>query len=143
MNTVIGIVTQLIALRKAQRLTQAELAQRAAMTRMTVQRIESTGTDPRLSTVAELAKALGLGLMLLPISPRQKLDGFVASGGKTLGQAAGSSAPVWSVWARMCARPRRWWAKCGSVSLHCYSPHRPPLRATVLARLRGGLALTR
>ena len=63
-----SIVSQLIALRKAQRLTQAELAERAAMTRMTVQRIESTGTDPRLSTVEELAKALGLELMLVPRS---------------------------------------------------------------------------
>ena len=63
-----SIVSQLIALRKAQRLTQAELAERAAMTRMTVQRIESTGTDPRLSTVEELAKALGLELTLVPRS---------------------------------------------------------------------------
>ena len=94
MQPTMSIVTQLIALRKAQRLTQAELADRAAMTRMTVQRIESTGTDPRLSTVEELAKALGLELMLVPSSLRQELDGFVASGGKTLGQAAGSGAPA-------------------------------------------------
>ena len=86
-----SIVSQLIALRKAQRLTQAELAERAAMTRMTVQRIESTGTDPRLSTVEELAKALGLELMLVPSSLRQELDGFVASGGNHQNPAHGAA----------------------------------------------------
>ena len=79
LHTIMNIVNQLIALRKSQRLTQAELAGRAAMTRMTVQRIESADTDPRLSTIEHLAKALGLELMLVPSSLRPELDGWVAS----------------------------------------------------------------
>ncbi|OYU46192.1 MAG: transcriptional regulator [Burkholderiales bacterium PBB4] len=74
-----SILNQLIALRKAQRLTQAELATRAAMTRMTVQRIESSGTDPRLTTVEELAKALGLELMLVPQARRQEFEALMAA----------------------------------------------------------------
>ena len=73
------ILSQLIALRKSQRLTQAELATRAAMTRMTVQRIESSGTDPRLTTVEELAKALGLELMLVPSERRQEIEALMAT----------------------------------------------------------------
>jgi transcriptional regulator with XRE-family HTH domain len=74
-----SIVTQLIALRKAQHLTQAALAERVAMTRMTVQRIESKDTDPRLSTVVELSKALGLELMLVPTGMRPAQDDLVTS----------------------------------------------------------------
>ena len=52
--------------RKEQGLSQAELARRLRMTQAQITRIENGLTDPRLSTVTELARALGLEPVLLP-----------------------------------------------------------------------------
>jgi len=57
------LIAQLAHARKAQQLTQAELAEKAGLSRMTVQRMESGSLDPRLSTLHELARALGLRLV--------------------------------------------------------------------------------
>lgn len=59
---------------------------------MTVSRIES-GYDPKLSTVYELARALGMELMLVPQGLRTELESFVQSGGRMLAQPPGSGAP--------------------------------------------------
>ena len=54
------LIEQLTQARKAAQMTQAELAERAGLSRMTVQRLESGGLDPRLSTLSEMARVLGL-----------------------------------------------------------------------------------
>jgi predicted transcriptional regulator len=92
MIAMLSIVDSLSASRKAQRLSQQDLADRAGTSRMTVVRVEAA-QDPRLSTVYELARALGLELMLVPKSLSEEVQSFVRSGGKMLGQPIGASAP--------------------------------------------------
>lgn len=92
MIAMLSIVDSLTASRKAQRLSQQELADRSGTSRMTVVRVEAA-QDPRLSTVYELARALGLELMLVPKSLSEEVQSFVRSGGKMLGQREGASAP--------------------------------------------------
>jgi transcriptional regulator with XRE-family HTH domain len=87
-----SIVTDLENARKAQGITQAALASRAGLSRMTVQRTEA-GLDPRLSTLQEMARAMGLELMLVPRVLRSEVEGFVRSGGRMVGQAPGAGAP--------------------------------------------------
>ncbi|WP_137919599.1 helix-turn-helix transcriptional regulator [Hydrogenophaga sp. 2FB] len=87
-----SIVQNLESTRKAASLTQDELAQRAGVSRMTVSRIEA-GMDPRLSTLQELARAMGMELMLVPRALQSEVADFVRSGGRVLGQPAGAGAP--------------------------------------------------
>ena len=61
------LVTALTAIRKARQMTQAELAQHAGLSRMTVQRLESNGLDPRLSTLQEMARVLEQELVTIPL----------------------------------------------------------------------------
>lgn len=60
------LVTALTAVRKAQQMTQSDLAERAGLSRMTVQRLESNGLDPRLSTLQEMARVLEQEIVLIP-----------------------------------------------------------------------------
>lgn len=60
------LVTALTALRKSQQITQAELAKQANLSRMTIQRLESNGLDPRLSTLQEMARVLDQELVVVP-----------------------------------------------------------------------------
>lgn len=92
MQNRLNIIDALEAARKAQGLTQAELATRSGTTRVTVGRIES-GHDPKLSTVYEMARALGLELMLVPKSLTGEVQSFLRSGGRSLAQPVGASAP--------------------------------------------------
>lgn len=87
-----SIIAELEQARKAAALTQADLAQRAGLSRMTVQRTEA-GLDPRLSTLQEMARAMGLDVMLVPRALRSEVEGFVRSGGRMLGQEPGAGAP--------------------------------------------------
>jgi transcriptional regulator with XRE-family HTH domain len=80
--------------RKAAGLSQEALATQAGLSRMTVQRIESGQIDPRLSTLLEMARVLGLELMTVPAALRPQLEDFVRSGGRLLGQPAGAGAPL-------------------------------------------------
>lgn len=52
-------------IRREQRLSQAELAQRARLTQATISRIESGTRDGDLETLALIAAGLGLALWLL------------------------------------------------------------------------------
>lgn len=88
-----SFIAELSAARKAAHLTQQQLAAQAGLTRMTVQRTESGGIDPRLSSLQEMARVLGLEIMLVPTSLREPLQTFVRSGGRVLGQPAGAEAP--------------------------------------------------
>lgn len=87
------LLTTLAATRKSHQMTQAELAQRAGLSRMTVQRTEGGDLDPRYSTLAEMARVLGLDIIAVPSSLRPSLEAFVQAGGKFLGQPQGVDAP--------------------------------------------------
>ncbi len=89
-----SIVDELVAGRKAAKITQTVLAHQAGLTRMTVQRVESGNFDPHLSTVYEMARTLGMDIMLVPSCLRSELEGFVRSGGLLVGQPAGVGAPL-------------------------------------------------
>lgn len=60
------LVAALTAVRKSRQMTQADLASQAGLSRMTVQRLESNGLDPRLSTLQEMARVLGQELVVIP-----------------------------------------------------------------------------
>lgn len=60
------LVTALTAVRKSRPMTQADLASQAGLSRMTVQRLESNGLDPRLSTLQEMARVLEQELVVIP-----------------------------------------------------------------------------
>jgi transcriptional regulator with XRE-family HTH domain len=87
------LITTLAAARKAQHITQAQLAESAGLSRMTVQRTEGGDLDPRYSTLAEMARMLGLDIIAVPSSLRPSLQTFIQSGGKFLGQPEGVDAP--------------------------------------------------
>ncbi len=88
-----ALIDSLAAARKAQNMTQAQLATQAGLSRMAVQRTETGDVDPRYSTVVEMARVLGLQLMAVPAELVPALHAFVQSGGKYLGQPAGADAP--------------------------------------------------
>ena len=88
------LIQELEAARKANDMSQEQLAQSAGLSRMTVQRTEAGQIDPRLSSVDAIAKTLGMDLMLVPTALRLELESFVRSGGRFLGQPAGSGAPL-------------------------------------------------
>lgn len=88
-----NLIQSLAIARKAGKLTQAELAERAGLSRMTVQRTEGGDLDPRYSTLAEMARVLGMDIIAVPSSLRPSLEAFIQSGGKFLGQPAGVDAP--------------------------------------------------
>lgn len=87
------LITSLTLARKAAQLTQAQLAERAGLSRMTVQRLEGGDLDPRYSTLTEMARVLGMDLIAVPSSLRPSLQAFIQAGGKFLGQPEGVDAP--------------------------------------------------
>ncbi len=87
------LIEELAAARRAANLSQQELADKAGLSRLTVQRTESAMIDPRLSSLHAMARALGMDLMLVPQGLRPELESFVRSGGRFLGQPAGIAAP--------------------------------------------------
>lgn len=88
-----SISDELLRLRKINGLTQGQLAASAGLSRMTVQRIEAGEIDPRLSTLLEMARTLGMEPMLVPSDLRQEVEAFLRSSGRVLGQPAGAGAP--------------------------------------------------
>lgn len=91
-NMFIKILEKLRLARVQSDATQAEIATRAGISRMTLSRIENL-EDVRLSTVDVVARELGLSLVLVPTSLVPELENFIQSGGKLLGQQAGIEAP--------------------------------------------------
>ncbi len=89
----IDLRTELESARRAAGVSQQQLASRAGLSRMTVQRTESREIDPKLSTVIEMARALGMDVMLVPTVLRPDLENFVRSGGRYLAQPPGGDAP--------------------------------------------------
>lgn len=87
------LAADLVRARRAAGLTQGQLAARAGLSRLTVHRVEHGQIDPRLSTLVEMARALGIELLAVPAALRPELETFVRAGGKLLGQPEGASAP--------------------------------------------------
>lgn len=92
LNMFIKVLEKLRLARAQSDATQAEIATRAGISRMTLSRIENL-EDVRLSTVDVVARELGLSLVLVPTSLVPELENFIQSGGKLLGQQAGIEAP--------------------------------------------------
>ena len=66
-----GLLAHLAHACKAANLTQTELAERAGLSRMTVQRLESGSLDPRLSTLQELVRVLNMELHAVQAEPAE------------------------------------------------------------------------
>ena len=79
--------------RRAAGLSQADLAERAGVSRMTVQKLEAGAIDPRVSTIVVLVRALGLDLLLVPAALKSTMVEFLRAGGRAVGQPAGVGAP--------------------------------------------------
>lgn len=88
-----NLLAQLVAIRRAAKLTQADIAQKSGLARVTLSKIETGAADPQLSTVEEYARSLDLDLVLVPKALRIELEVFIRSGGKALAQPPGASAP--------------------------------------------------
>ncbi|MFT0849701.1 helix-turn-helix transcriptional regulator [Achromobacter sp. F4_2707] len=89
-----NLMADFARVRQARGMTQAELAESSGLSRMAVQKAESGATDPRLSTLQVMARAMGMELMLVPSALRPDLEQFVQSGGRVLAQQTGVDAPV-------------------------------------------------
>lgn len=88
-----GLVQELVRLRKAHGLTQGRLATAAGLTRETVRKVEAGAADTPLSTLLAYAGALGVEFMTVPTVLRGELMAFVQSGGRWLVQPSGDGAP--------------------------------------------------
>lgn len=93
MITIVSILEHLRDARRARGLSQAEAAEAAGLSRMTVQKLEAGSVDARVSTLEELVRALGLELTLVPRELAPSVEAFVRSGGRVVGQPSGVSAP--------------------------------------------------
>lgn len=87
------LIATLSQARKAMHMTQAELAGRAGLSRMAVQRTETGDVDPRFSTLQEMARVLDMDLIAVPSALRAQLQTFIASGGRLPAQPEGAGAP--------------------------------------------------
>jgi transcriptional regulator with XRE-family HTH domain len=67
-NVVVHVGENLRKLRTLNALTQAQLAERAGLTRSAVQRAERDKTEPHMTTLRKLADALG-------VHPRELVEG--------------------------------------------------------------------
>ena len=84
------LIPTLALARKTARITQAELAERAGLSRMAVQRTETGDVDPRFSTLQEMARVLDMDLVAVPSELRAELQTWLQS--RSSGPDAG--APV-------------------------------------------------
>jgi DNA-binding XRE family transcriptional regulator len=83
--------------RRARQMTQADLSEQAGLSRMTVQRMEADQVDPKFSTVVDVARCVGLEVMVVPTSLREEIEYFIRAGGKYLGREPGIDAPKTAV----------------------------------------------
>lgn len=88
------LITTLSQTRKAARITQADLAERAGLSRMAVQRTETGDVDPRFSTLQEMARVLEMHLMAVPAGLHAQVQALIhsASGKSTSPDAVPSAS---------------------------------------------------
>ena len=89
-----SLVESLTVARKKLRMTQAELAAQAGLSRMTVQRLESNGLDPRLSTLYEMARVLGYTLIAVPMHQEIQVRQLLEKSAEIKGVAASTSPRI-------------------------------------------------
>lgn len=87
------IAQDLRAFRKAQRLTQQEVADRSGLSRVTINRIESGAVDPLGSTLQTYVQALNAEYLVVPRELMPQLEAFIKAGGKLVAQPEGAGAP--------------------------------------------------
>jgi transcriptional regulator with XRE-family HTH domain len=71
------------ARRKSLSLTQAETAKRCGMAQTNYSKVELGKTDPRLSTLLDVSRALSLELMLVPIEFVPAVEAILGQGSPT------------------------------------------------------------
>ena len=71
------LAKNLVVARQAARVTQHALAVNALVSRATIAQIESGSSDPRLSTIEELARALRISPLVLVVG-REDIDALVS-----------------------------------------------------------------
>lgn len=87
------LAQSLARLRKSQGLTHQQLAERAGVSRMTIQRMEA-GEDVRLQTMLDALRVLNMDLLIVPELLRPEVEQFVQAGGRVLGQRANPDGPM-------------------------------------------------
>lgn len=83
------IIKSLKALRAEQGLSQAELGRKLGLPQSHISKIEKGGVDPRLSTVADMARLLDAELVLVP----RELVGPV----KSITRGDSAQRPRWQI----------------------------------------------
>lgn len=90
------LITTLALARKAARITQADLAERAGLSRMAVQRTETGDVDPRFSTLQEMARVLNMELIAVPAELHAQVQALIQPQTDQTGAADSIASPVTS-----------------------------------------------
>jgi predicted transcriptional regulator len=80
------IAASLVKARKQRQLTQAELGKRLSLPQSYVSRLEGCRIDSRISTIAEIARYLGLEIMLVPASMVPTVNALLGQGSQKSGR---------------------------------------------------------
>lgn len=89
MNAILPpVIAELATARREAQLSQRALGKKIGLAQSHVSKIERGGVDPQLSSLLEMARALGLELMLVPkrLVPAVRALGRPAPGGIGAGQ---------------------------------------------------------
>ncbi|MFO7686218.1 MAG: helix-turn-helix transcriptional regulator [Desulfobacterales bacterium] len=89
-DSIAYLATDLKKARMNQKLSQRGLARKAGMPQAQISRIENAAVDPKTSTLIELARTLGLEVVLVP---RKHLTAVKALAGLTAKQAGALQQP--------------------------------------------------
>ena len=90
------LITTLAQARKAARITQADLAERAGLSRMAVQRTETGDVDPRFTTLQEMARVLNMELIAVPAELHAQVQALIQPQTDQTGAADSIASPVTS-----------------------------------------------
>lgn len=87
--TVLDLATALRNLRNDRRLSQRELGERIGLTQAQISKIEGGHVDPRLSSVVEFARGVGVEVMLVPrgVVPAAVTLGILPANGNGAGES--------------------------------------------------------
>jgi transcriptional regulator with XRE-family HTH domain len=88
----LDLAATLAQARTASGLTQAELAARTGRTQSSISQIEAGRVEPNLSSLIELARAVGLEVRLIPQSAVPAVESILNSG-----PGAAASKPLYTI----------------------------------------------